>query len=70
VVAGKGVVLFHVVSKNEFDPAAFAAQKPKLAETARLQEAQKLIQAEMARQRANEKIVVNEDLLKRYLSQG
>jgi peptidyl-prolyl cis-trans isomerase D len=63
---GKGVVIFHVLSKTDFDPAAFAAQKAKLAETARQQEAQKLIQAELARRRAQEKIVVNDDLLKRY----
>ena len=63
---GKGVVIFHVVSKTDFDPAAFAIQKTKLAEAARQQEAQKLIQAELARRRAQEKIVVNDDLLKRY----
>jgi peptidyl-prolyl cis-trans isomerase D len=63
---GKGVVIFHVVSKTDFDPAAFAAQKGKLAETARQQEAQKLIQADLARRRAQEKIVVNDELLKRY----
>jgi len=63
---GKGVVIFHVVSKTDFDPAGFAAQKGKLAETARQQEAQKLIQADLARRRAQEKVVVNDELLKRY----
>ena len=67
-LSGRGVVLFRVVSRNEFDPAAFAAQKSKLAETARMQEAQRLIQSDIVRQRVHEKIVVNEDLLKRYLS--
>jgi peptidyl-prolyl cis-trans isomerase D len=63
---GKGIVIFHVVSKTDFDPAGFAAQKGKLAETARQQEAQKLIQADLARRRAQEKVVVNDELLKRY----
>jgi len=63
---GKGVVIFHVVSKTDFDPAGFAAQKGKLAETARQKEAQKLIQADLARRRAQEKVVVNDELLKRY----
>jgi peptidyl-prolyl cis-trans isomerase D len=63
---GKGVVLFRVVSKTDFDPSAFSAQKAKLAQTARQQEAQKLIEAELARRRAQEKVVVNDDLLKRY----
>ena len=63
---GKGVVIFKVDSKTGFDPGAFAAQKGKLAETARREEAQKLIEAELARQRSQEKIVVNDDLLKRY----
>jgi len=67
VVPGKGVVIFHVVSKNEFDPAAFAAQRRKLEDTARQQEAQHLIEAELARRRSQEKIVVNADALKRYL---
>lgn len=66
VLAGKGVVIFRVVSKTDFDPAAFSTQKAKLAETARRQEAQKLIEADLARRRAQEKIVVNDDLLKRY----
>ncbi|HET7453287.1 MAG TPA: peptidyl-prolyl cis-trans isomerase [Thermoanaerobaculia bacterium] len=65
-VPGKGIVLFRVVSKTDFDPAAFAAQKGKLAETARREEAQRLIEAELARQRTQQKIVVNDDLLKRY----
>ncbi len=63
---GKGVVIFHVLTKTDFDPAAFSAQKAKLADTARQQEAQKLIQAELARRRAQEKVVINDDLLKRY----
>lgn len=66
VVSGRGIVLFRVVSRNDFDPSAFALQKPKLAETARQQEAQKLIQAELNRRRAQEKVVVNEDALKKY----
>lgn len=63
---GKGVVLFKVVSKTGFDPTAFAAQKASLADAARREEAQKLIEAELARQRSQEKIVVNDELLKRY----
>ncbi|HWC65129.1 MAG TPA: peptidyl-prolyl cis-trans isomerase, partial [Thermoanaerobaculia bacterium] len=43
VLPGKGVVLFKVVSKTDFDPAAFAAQKGKLEDAERQQEAQKLI---------------------------
>lgn len=66
-VAGKGVVLFRVVSKTDFDPAAFAAQRRKLEDSARQQEAQHLIEAEIARRRPQEKIIVNEDALKRYL---
>ena len=66
VVPGKGVVLFRVVSKNDFDPAAFEAQRGKLAEAARQQEAQRLIEAELSKLRAQEKIVVNQDYLKRY----
>jgi len=66
VVSGKGVVLFRVDTRNDFDASAFAIQRPKLAETARQQEAQKLIQAELNRRRAQEKIVVNEDVLKKY----
>jgi hypothetical protein len=67
VVAGKGVVIFRVVSKNDFDPAAFAAQRRKLEDAARQQEAQRLIEAEIARRRPQEKIIVNEDALKRYI---
>jgi peptidyl-prolyl cis-trans isomerase D len=67
VVAGKGVVIFRVISKNDFDPAAFAAQRRKLEDAARQQEAQHLIEAEIARRRPQEKIIVNEDALKRYL---
>ena len=63
---GKGVVIFRVVTKTDFDAAAFAAQKGKLADAARQQEAQKLIESELARRRTQEKIVVNDDVLKRY----
>ncbi|HKB72129.1 MAG TPA: peptidyl-prolyl cis-trans isomerase [Thermoanaerobaculia bacterium] len=63
---GKGVVIYRVVSKTDFDPAAFAAQKDKLADAARQQEAQKLIEAELAHRRSQEKIVVNDEILKRY----
>ncbi len=63
---GRGVVVFHVVTKTDFDPAAFAAQKARLAEAARRQEAQQLVEADLARRRTREKIVVNDDLLKRY----
>jgi peptidyl-prolyl cis-trans isomerase D len=67
VVAGKGVVIFRVVSKKDFDPTAFAAQRRKLEDAARQQEAQRLIEAEIARRRPQEKIIVNEDALKRYI---
>jgi len=67
VVAGKGVVIFRVVSKTDFDPAAFAAQRRKLEDAARQQEAQRLIEAEISRRRPQEKIIVNEDALKRYI---
>ena len=59
-------MIYRVVSKTDFDPAAFAAQKDKLADAARQQEAQKLIEAELAHRRSQEKIVVNDEILKRY----
>ncbi len=65
-VGPQGVVLFRVASKSEFDPAAFERQKGTIRESLRQQEAQKLIQAELARRRSEEKIVVNEDVLARY----
>lgn len=63
----QGIVFFKVVSKTDFDRAAFEARKESIRQTLREQEAQKLIQAEMTRRRATEKIVVNEDFLKTYL---
>jgi hypothetical protein len=65
-IGPQGVVLFRVASKTEFDPAAFERQKGPIRESLRQQEAQKLIQAELARRRTEEKIVVNEDILARY----
>ena len=65
-VGPQGVVLFRVASKSEFDPAAFERQKASIRESLRQQEAQKLIQAELARRRTEEKIVVNQDILARY----
>jgi len=65
-VGPQGVVVFRVASKNEFDPAAFERQKGTIRESLRQQEAQKLIQAQLQRQRSEEKIVVNEELLARY----
>jgi peptidyl-prolyl cis-trans isomerase D len=63
----QGVVFFRVVSKTEFDRAAFEARKESIKQSLREQEAQKLIQAEMTRRRTNEKVVVNEEFLKTYL---
>ncbi len=68
-LGARGVVFFRVASKVDFDPAAFAAQKEQLRATVRQQEAQKLIQADLDRERQQEKVTVNEDSLKRY-SQG
>jgi peptidyl-prolyl cis-trans isomerase D len=65
-VGPQGVVLFRVASRNEFDPAAFERQKGTIRESIRQQEAQKLIQADLARRRAGEKIVVNDEVLGRY----
>ena len=65
-VGTQGVVLFRVASKTDFDPAAFERQKGTIRESIRQQEAQKLIQADLARRRAEEKIVVNDELLGRY----
>lgn len=69
VLGGRGAVFFRVVSKTDLDPVAFAAQKEQLRETVRQQEAQKLIQAELARRRSQENIVINEESLKHF-SQG
>ena len=65
--ANDACAIFRVISKNDFDPAAFAAQRRKLEDAARQQEAQRLIGAEIARRRPQEKIIVNEDALKRYI---
>lgn len=65
-IGPQGVVLFRVASKSEFDPAAFERQRGVIRESIRQQEAQKLIQAELTKRRAEEKIVVNDDLLARY----
>ena len=65
-LGARGVAFFRVSSRVDFDAAAFAAQKEQLRETARQQQAQKLIQSEMTRRREEEKISVNEESLKRY----
>jgi peptidyl-prolyl cis-trans isomerase D len=65
-LGARGVVLFRVVSKVDFDPAAFAAQKEQLRETVRQQQAQKLIEADLARRRGEAKISINEESLKRF----
>jgi peptidyl-prolyl cis-trans isomerase D len=65
-VGPQGVVFFRVASRSEFDRATFERQKGTIRESLRQQEAQKLIQTELARRRSEEKIVVNEELLQRY----
>ena len=62
----EGAVLIRIVEKTAFDKAAFEAQKEKLRESLRAQKASRLIQALLQRQRAERKIEVNREVLRRF----
>jgi peptidyl-prolyl cis-trans isomerase D len=68
-IGQRGVALFKVDSRTDFDAAAFAAQKEHIRESLRQQQAQKLIQADIARRREEARVVINEEALERF-SQG
>ncbi len=62
----RGAVLIRIVEKTAFDKAAFEAQKEKLRESLRSQKASRLLQALLQRQRAERKIEVNREVLRRF----
>ncbi len=62
----RGAVLIRVVERTLFDKAAFEAQKEKLRESLRSQKASRLLQALLQRQRAERKIEVNREVLRRF----
>jgi peptidyl-prolyl cis-trans isomerase D len=62
----RGAVLIRIVEKTPFDKAAFEAQKEKLRESLRAQRASRLVQALLQRQRAERKIEINRDVLRRF----
>jgi peptidyl-prolyl cis-trans isomerase D len=66
----RGVVVFKVTEKREFDPAVFERQKETIRASLRSQQAEKYIESLLEQARAGEKIVINHDLLKRYEEAG
>jgi peptidyl-prolyl cis-trans isomerase D len=66
VVPDKGAVVFRLVEKTPFDKAAYEAQKAQIKDSLRSQKANRLMQALVARRRAEMKVVVNRELLTRF----
>ncbi|HKC23227.1 MAG TPA: peptidyl-prolyl cis-trans isomerase [Thermoanaerobaculia bacterium] len=66
VVPEKGAVVFRLVEKTPFDKAAYEAQKFQIKDSLRSQKANRLMQALVARRRAEMKVVVNRELLSRF----
>jgi peptidyl-prolyl cis-trans isomerase D len=65
-VPGRGVVAFRIVEKSAFDKTAFDAQKERIRESLRAQKSSRLIQALLQQQRAERKIEVNREVLRRF----
>jgi peptidyl-prolyl cis-trans isomerase D len=65
-VPGRGVVALRIVEKSAFDKAAFDAQKERIRESLRSQKSSRLIQALLQKQRAERKIEVNREVLRRF----
>ena len=62
-----GFVLFRVIERKTADPKAFEAQKAELAEAIRTREGDKLLRSSLQQLRAEQKVEVNEELLKSFL---
>ncbi|HUM03766.1 MAG TPA: SurA N-terminal domain-containing protein [Thermoanaerobaculia bacterium] len=65
-LAGRGAVALRILEKTAFDKAAFEAQKERLRESLRSQKASHLMQALLQQQRAERKIEINRDVLRRF----
>lgn len=65
-VADRGAVAFRLLERNAFDRAAFDKQKDEIRDRLKNQKSGKLLQALVARQRAETKVVVNKELLSRF----
>jgi hypothetical protein len=65
-LAGRGAVALRILEKTAFDKAAFEAQKERLRESLRSQKASRLMQALLQQQRAERKIEINREVLRRF----
>jgi len=59
-------VALRIVEKTPFDKAAFEVQKERLRESLRTQKASRLMQALLQQQRAERKIEINREVLRRF----
>jgi len=62
----RGAVALRILEKTPFDKAAFEAQKERLRESLRSQKASRLMQALLQQQRAERKIEINREVLRRF----
>jgi len=62
----RGAVALRIVEKTPFDKAAFEVQKERLRESLRTQKASRLMQALLQQQRAERKIEINREVLRRF----
>jgi hypothetical protein len=63
-------VLLKVVEKNAFDRAAFDTQKAQIVDQLKNQKSGRILQALLARRRAESKIDINKDVLARFGGNG
>ncbi|HQR45130.1 MAG TPA: peptidyl-prolyl cis-trans isomerase [Thermoanaerobaculia bacterium] len=66
----RGAVALRVLEKTPFDKAAFEAQKERLRDSLRNQKASRLMQALLQQQRAERKIEINREVLRRFDARG
>ncbi|MDL1951749.1 hypothetical protein FBQ97_18325, partial [Acidobacteria bacterium ACD] len=66
LVPDRGAVAFQLLEKTAFDQAAFEAQREEIRDRLKNQKSGRLLQAMVARKRAETKITVNKELLARF----
>ena len=66
----RGAVALRVVEKTPFDRAAFDTQKERIRESLRAQKGDRLMRALLQAQRAERKIEINRDVLRRFDARG
>lgn len=66
LVPDRGAVAFQLLSRTAFDRAAFDAQREEIRDRLKNQKSGRLLQAMVARKRAETKIVLNKELLSRF----